>query len=60
MNKSTKQKLQTAVEKSEPVKKAYHSPKMLVYGSVAKLTQNNVGSNTDGGGGGGMMTGTCL
>jgi len=40
------------------VKKAYATPRLWVYGSIAKLTQNGSGSGTDGGTGTSMMV--CL
>jgi hypothetical protein len=39
-------------------KKPYTEPRLIEYGSIAKLTQTGGGSRNDGGGM--MMMGTCL
>jgi hypothetical protein len=47
--------------KAPPAEKsAYQTPKLVVYGSLAKLTQNGNGSGDDGGAIGGMMMGGMM
>jgi len=50
MNKSIEIKSEEAAESRTQRKKAYHSPKMVEYGNVAKLTQGSSGSVGDGAG----------
>jgi hypothetical protein len=52
--------METAPRKSERKKKqAYVPPRLVEYGSIAKLTQSGNGSGADGGLTAGMMM-TCL
>jgi hypothetical protein len=48
MNKSIEIKGEEAAENRTQRKKAYHSPKMVEYGNVAKLTQGSSGTVGDG------------
>jgi hypothetical protein len=56
MSESAKQGPSTA--KQEFVKKPYHPPVLVDYGSVAKLTRNVTGTQADNTGG--FMRGPCL
>ena len=57
MNKSIEMKGEEIAESRTQRKKAYHSPKMVEYGNVAKLTQGTSGTVGDGQG---MQMAPCL
>lgn len=46
-------------DKGDDTKKLYMEPKLIEYGSISKLTQNNAGSFADNSGPQ-MMMGACL
>jgi hypothetical protein len=57
MNKSIEMEGEERAGNSDPIKKAYNSPKMVEYGNVAKLTQGASGTVGDGQG---MQMAPCL
>lgn len=44
----------------DETRKPYTEPRLIEYGSIAKLTQSGAGSRSDFDGGGRMMVGPCL